>query len=191
MAFKTVQSVAVVVFLSLLAFLAASFEVAQAQGLNIAVLTPCCGEPDPAAMGLVQLNTLIRPEVAQIDVFSGSVTIPSPSELGIGNERTADIRLRFTRAEADYAECFLDYAKDWDGDGSDGDTPATYIISIVNAQIRIGTLFKQFAGFCDVDLSTVEIEAGIPAVQAGDFVTAVSVISSVGTPFLQGVFVQQ
>ena len=186
---------AVVLALASSWFPVASVGVAQAQTqtLNVAVLTPCCGNPEPNGTGLAQATTLSKPDVLQVDTFTGSVTIPIPSpNLGITSASTADIRLVLSRAGADYAECFLVLADDGDNaNNNDDEGQATYLTSIVKAKIRSLTLFKQFAGSCDVDLSTGGITPGVPAVQSGDVVTASSVVSSVRTPFLQGTFVQQ
>jgi hypothetical protein len=128
-------------------------------------------------------------QALQVDTFSGSVTISiSSSNLSITNTSTADIRLVLSRAGADYAECFLVLTEDDDDDHS---SQATFLTSIVKVKARSLTLFKQFAGWCDVDLSAVGIQPGVPAVQAGDVVTASSVVNAVLTPFLQGTFVQQ
>lgn len=160
------------------------------QTLNVAVLTPCCGEPEPNATGFAQANSFTKPNILQVDTLAASVAIPSSSpNLGISSEHTADIRLVFSRASVPYAECFL--VPKHRHQSSSEEEPGTYVTSLVKAKVWSWTFFKQFAGFCDVDLSTSTVEPGIPAVQPGDVVTADSVVASTRTSFLQGTFVQQ
>jgi hypothetical protein len=159
------------------------------QTLNVAVLTPCCGSPEPNASGSAQATVLVKPDLLRIDSFSASVTIPH-SGTGVANTSTADIRLVLSRAGADYAECFLVLVDDDDLSGTD-DSQDTFLVNVVKAKVRGVTIFRQFAGTCDVDLTTPGVSAGVPAVQAGDVVTASSVANAVSTPFLQGTFVQQ
>lgn len=201
MDFNRIRSSVIAVAAAILLLVASAFPVASVgvahagepvtQILNVAVLTPCCGNPEPNGRGLAQANTLSKPNVLEVDAFSGSVTIPIPSSnLGTSSVPTGDIRLVLSRAGANYAECFLAPTQEPENNWEE-EEQATFLTSIVKVKIWSLTLFRQFAGFCDVDLSTGAIDPGVPAVQSGDVVTAISVVNSVRTPFLQGTFVQQ
>jgi hypothetical protein len=162
---------------------------AVTQTLNVAVLEPCCGNPVPGASGVAQSNTLVKAGSSQVDIFSSSITLPSQSLVGGSNSNSsADIRLVLSRGGVKYAECFL--VPVFHEDNNNEPNTKTFLVNIVKVVFNSGTIFKQLAGQCDVDLATDGIQAGVPSVQTGDVATAVSVVSSVPTDFLSGTFVQ-
>ena len=185
------RSAAVVAVFSLVAFglPVAPVGVAHAAGvtqtLNVAVLTPCCGNPQPSASGVAQSNSLSKTGVGQADIFSASITIPGSSSAA--SHSSADIHVVLSRQGQDYAECLLVPVHHHSSPQSGS---ATFQVAIVKVVVQSGTVFRQFAGWCDVDLSTGGIQAGVPAVQTGDVATAVSIVNSIPTEFLSGIFVQ-
>ena len=158
---------------------------AVTQTLNVAVLTPCCGNPEPAASGVAQSNTLSKPGVGTANIFSSTVTLPKQSS----SISSADIRVVLSRASQNYAECSL-IPVPIETDSNDEPNTQTFLVSIVKVVTNSGTIFLQLAGKCDVDLATDGIQPGIPPVLTGDVATAVSVVNSVPTNFLSGTFVQ-
>jgi hypothetical protein len=161
---------------------------AVTQTLNVAALEPCCGNPIPGASGTAQSNVLVKTGTAEADVFSASVTLPHQS-LGLTNSppSSTDIRLVLSRGGVDYAECFLVAIFNDDNGNSES---STFVVNIVKVVLNSGTIFKQLAGKCDVDLGTAGVQPGVPAVQTDDVATAVNIVNYVGTDFLSGTFVQ-
>jgi len=192
------RSATVVAAFSLVAagFLVAPIGAAHAttpvtQTLNVSDLTPCCGNPEPGATGIAQANRLSIAGVGQADTFASTITIPSST-----SNSSADIRVVLSRGGLNYAECFLvpEHDDDDDSDSSNdgsrsssGGSP-TFKVIVVKVTFHSVTVFQQLAGQCDVDLSTDGTHPGVPAVQAGDVATASSVVNSVRTEFLSGIF---
>ena len=137
-----------------------------------------------------------KSSVVQTDRFTAEVVIPVPSTgLGVTDPTKADIRLVLSRADTDYAERTLRLddieTEGGDDDEGDGATRAEFQVK-VGLVMRGGTpVLKRPKGQCDVDLSTADVQPGVPDVKAGDVAT-VSVVdpeTSTRTPFLQGTFV--
>jgi len=165
------------------------------QTLSVADLTPCCGNPVPDATGIAQSNSLSKADVGQADIFSSRIIIPSSTSSTItiatsASDSSADIRVVLSRGGLDYAECFPVREHDGPDDHSSSGGSSTFAVDIVKVTFHSVTVFKQVQGRCDVDLSTGGIQPGVPAVQAGDVATASSVVNSIRTDFLSGIFVQ-
>jgi len=108
------------------------------------------------------------------------VTITLPSEtLGINtveDAQAADIRVIFTHATADYAECSLimvDTEKH--AEKVNGAVVMTiiadFLVDIRYQWIKAGPVQRNYIGWCDVDLSTPGIQDGVPPIQTSDIAT--------------------
>ncbi len=157
-----------------------------------AELVPCCAdpEPEPNAHGRADRKIQSKSGAVKSDLFRAKVEIPVPSGgPGITDPTTADIRLVLSRASVDYAECFLVLDDDSiQAKGDDDDADGAEFQVKIQLRVKNATpVVKSVKGQCDVDLVTPDVQAGLPDVKAGDVAT----VTSDGTPFLQGTFVQR
>ncbi len=124
------------------------------------------GDPEPELRGDARRRTQNANKDTK-DEFKGRIDFPFPgNSLGITTEEaaaSADIRLILSRDGIDYAECFLELDEDELGDEAEFK---------VDIRRRDGRLDEK-KGTIDTDLSSPGIQAGLPAVQAGDNVRGV------------------
>ncbi|CBE69448.1 MAG: hypothetical protein F9K13_09455 [Candidatus Methylomirabilis oxygeniifera] len=160
-----------------------------------AELEPFDTSPEPDAEGQARHHKEIRKGVIKKDEFKGMVTIPVPSpDLGItrDNAKNADVRLILSHDTIDYAECLLKFGgfEDEDDDSDDDDEAA-------QAHFRVHVRTKHGAavakkGTCDINLTTVAVDLGVPDVQDGDLATITLVTDSnnrgTDIDFLEGTF---
>ncbi|MBI2839007.1 MAG: hypothetical protein HYX75_11865 [Acidobacteria bacterium] len=124
------------------------------------------GDPEPELRGDARRRTQVAGKGSK-DEFKGRIDFPFPgNSLGITTAdaaASADIRLILGRDGIDYAECFLELDEDELADEAEFK---------VDIRARDGRLDEK-KGTIDTDLSLPGIQAGLPAVQAGDTVRAV------------------
>ncbi len=180
--------------------LCAVADITIAQDLELQTrLEPCCGTPAPQAEGQGERKIRDRnaDAIPERDRFKISVEIPIPSAgLGITTPEqaaSADVRAILSRNGTPYAECFLAFDNNTDDDGSDDDANrAQYKVDVEELQVKSRALRRQRKGRCDIDLGAVDVQVGIPNVEAGDVVTATVVKDSgnrsLDVDFLDGVF---
>jgi hypothetical protein len=103
----------------------------------------------------------------------------------------ADIRVLLSNLTGPYAVCFLEF-KEIETQIEDGvsETEAIYKVDVRRKLGKAGSYrIQEVHGTCDIDPTTTDvIETGVPAVQAGDGVTAVLVSGIIQTEFLEGTF---
>jgi hypothetical protein len=125
--------------------------------------------------------------------FQAVVTIPVPNILGIPatNSGAADLvvidltRLNSSSQLAEtYATCTMVLKKA-------RATSLTYALNL-SAKLKKGQFVagKKSRGFCDIDLITVDVQTGIPAIQDGDVafvsVNGIDILSSLPSPIGDG-----
>jgi len=124
------------------------------------------------------------------DQLKARVNIPVPGNVPpVATEDDAsalDLRLRFSRDDASYAECTLVLNKI---DSDDGDVEAVYKLDLRSRTNKRGEeTFRAKKGSCDTDLDTEGEQSGIPDIQKGDTVTVIQVTDETETSFLSGDF---
>jgi hypothetical protein len=152
-----------------------------------AKLEPCCGNPEVAAEGDVRLR--VRGIIVRRLRFGVGVGFPIPSAgLGITtpDEATnADVRLILDREGNAYAECFLDV-------DAVTETRAEYKVDLRLLGVGTQKILQERRGTCDVDLTTPDIDAGIPLIFPGDLATVTLVTDpqdrNLDLDFLDGIF---
>jgi hypothetical protein len=151
-------------------------------------LQPCCSEPLVDGHGHVKHRTRLRADEVTRDRLQVKAEF-GPEDLGL-DETTAplaDVRAVFSRDGAPYAECVLVFDGIEAEDGDDADLEALYKADV---EWRAGRGLRERKGTCDVDLLTEGVQAGVPAVQAGDHVS-ITVGAEPGLPVLEGTAFQK
>lgn len=159
-----------------------------------AELEPFDTSPEPDADGKVRHHKEVRKGVTKKDEFKGKVKIPvdPASALGLVDETSAenaDIRVILRRNNTDYAECLLEFEEfEEEDDDDDEGVQAHYRIHV---RIKKGAAIAK-KGTCDIDLTTVAINLGVPDVVAGDIATVTLVTNpnnrGADIDFLEGIF---
>lgn len=149
--------------------------------------------PEPGAEGEAKHEKETQKGVVKKGEFKGKVKIPVDpgSKLGILNEATAkgaDFRLILSHANGtDFAECRLAFDKIEEEDDDD-EVQAEYKVDV---RMHKGAVQAK-KGVCDVDLTNVAIDSGVPDAQANDVATATLVVNPADrtkdVDFLQGTF---
>lgn len=143
-------------------------------------LPGCCDAPTEINGGRADYKKVSNGTTTKQERFRSDVTITLPSEtLGINtveDAQAADIRVIFTHATADYAECSLimvDTEKH--AEKVNGAVVMTiiadFLVDIRYQWIKAGPVQRNYIGWCDVDLSTPGIQDGVPPIQTSDIAT--------------------
>jgi len=171
-------------------------------------LDPCCAAPTDDNGGSAEYKKQVaNGTTTKQERFRAQARIELPSAtLGLTNvadAQAADVRVILSRASVDYAECALVMVgTDQETEMEDGDlvvkTEAEFLVDVRNLFKKGSPLLRALVGDCDIDLSTVGIQSGVPVVQAGDSATvtlvdpteaAVDTASrTLDKDFLQGTF---
>ena len=170
-------------------------------------LDACCAAPDENNGGKADYKLQTSKGVTKQEMFRTFAHVELPSaalDLADATDaQAADVRVILANGGGAYAECFLVFFDiQQDTEVEDGEVVTT---NEAEFQVDVRNMLKKGilnlstpAGTCDVDLSTPDVQEGLPAVQTGDTATVVLVDpSEVSSPpasrtldktFLQGTF---